>query len=61
MRLRFLSLGGNQTDIIGSYQGQFLFLDRYGVFTAPSLTAARYPALIRTGDGRLAIPGSVAQ
>ncbi len=61
MRMRFLSLGGNQTDIIGSYQGNFLFLDRYGVFTAPSLTAARYPALVRTGDGRLVIPGAVAR
>ena len=59
MRVRFLQLGGNQTDIIGSYQGNFLFLDRYGVFTSPSLTAARYPALVRTGDGRLAVPGSV--
>ena len=24
MRIRFLSLGGDQTDIIGSYQGNFL-------------------------------------
>jgi len=59
MRIRFLSLGGGQTDIIGAYQGNFLFLNPYGVFTAPSLTAARYPALVRTGDGRLAVPGSV--
>ena len=61
MRMRFLQLGGNQTDIIGSYQGNFLFLDRYGVFTSPTLTGARYPALVRTGDGRLAVPGSIAQ
>ena len=61
MRIHFLSLGGNQLDIIGAYQGNFLFLNQFGVFTAPSLTAARYPALVRTGDGRLAIPGAVQQ
>ncbi len=59
MRIRFLRLGGNQLDVIGAYQGNFLFLNQYGVFTAQTLTSARYPALVRTGDGRLAIPGSV--
>jgi len=61
MRLNFLKLGSHETDIIGAYQGNFLFLDRYGVFTSQTLTGARYPALVRTGDGRLAIPGSVVQ
>src|ERR1700761_2281985 len=31
MRERFLALGGNQTDIVGAYQGNFLFLGRTGV------------------------------
>ena len=61
MRIHFLQMGGNQVAIVGSYQGNFLFLDQYGVFTAPSLTAARYPALVRTGDGRLVVPGAVQQ
>jgi hypothetical protein len=61
MRIRFLSLGGTATDIVGAYQGNFLFLDRYGVFTSQTLTSARYPALVRTGDGRLVIPGAVQQ
>ena len=61
MRERFLGLGGNQEDIIGAYQGNFLFLNRTGVFTATSLTGARWPALVRTSDGRLAIPSAVAQ
>ena|SRR5579872_3609730 len=61
MRIRFLSLGGSQTDIVGAYQGNFLFLDRYGVSTGQSLTSARYPALVRTGDGRLVVPGAVEQ
>ncbi len=61
MRERFLGLGGSQEDIIGAYQGNFLFLNRTGVFTATSLTGARWPALVRTSDGRLAIPSAVAQ
>ena len=61
VRERFLGLGGSQEDIVGAYQGNFLFLGRAGVFTATSLTSARYPALVRTTDGRLAIPSAVAQ
>jgi hypothetical protein len=59
MRIRFLGLGSNQTDIVGAYQGNFLFLNQFGVFTSQTITGARYPALVRTGDGRLAVPGSV--
>jgi hypothetical protein len=61
MRERFLGLGSSQEDIVGAYQGNFLFLGRTGVFTSTSLTSARYPALVRTTDGRLAIPSAVAQ
>ena len=59
MRIRFLGLGSNQTDIVGAYQGNFLFLNQFGVFTSQTITGARYPALVRTGDGRLAVPGAV--
>lgn len=61
MRERFLALGSDQQDIIGAYQGNFLFLGRTGVFTSTSLDGARWPALVRTDDGRLAIPSAVAQ
>jgi hypothetical protein len=61
MRERFMNLGGSQTDVIGAYQGSFLFLGRSGVFTATSLTGARWPALVRTQDGRLAPPSAVSQ
>jgi hypothetical protein len=61
MRIRFLRLGGSNQDLMGAYQGNFIFLQREGVFTAPSLEAHRYLALVRTGDGRLAIPGAIAQ
>ncbi len=61
MRERFLGLGGNQEDLVGAYQGSFLFLGRTGVFVSTSLEGARWPALVRTQDGRLAVPSSVPQ
>ena len=59
MRVKFLMLGGSQREITGAYQGNFIFLQREGIFTAPSLEEHRYLALVRTGDGRLAIPGAM--
>jgi hypothetical protein len=59
MRMKFLSMGGSQREIMGAYQGNFIFLQREGIFTAPSLEEHRYLALVRTGDGRLAIPGAM--
>jgi hypothetical protein len=61
MRERFLSLGGTTTDLVGAYQGQFLFLGTTGVFVGASLDGARWPALVRTQDGRLAPPSAVQQ
>jgi hypothetical protein len=59
MRLKFLRMGGTQQDIYGAYQANFLFLQREGVLTSTSLEGPRYVALVRTGDGRLAIPGAM--
>ena len=59
MRVKFLRLGGNQTDIYGAYQANFLFLVKEGVMTSTSLEGPRYVALVRTGDGQLAIPGAM--
>jgi hypothetical protein len=61
MRIKFLTLGGNQRDIYGAYQANFLFLEKEGVMTSTSLEGPRYVALVRTGDGRLAIPGAMPQ
>ena len=61
MRIRFLSLGGSQQEIYGAYQANFLFLQKEGVLTSTSLEGPRYVALVRTGDGRLAIPGAMPQ
>lgn len=59
MRLRFLSMGGSNNDIVGAYQGQFIFLDRAGVWFGKTLEGQRFFALARTGDGRLATPGTI--
>ena len=59
MRIKFLMMGGNQQEIYGAYQGNFLFLQKEGVLTSSTLNGGRYVALVRTGDGRLAIPGAM--
>ena len=61
MRIKFLRMGGTQQEIYGAYQANFLFLEREGVLTSTSLEGPRYVALVRTGDGRLAIPGAMPQ
>lgn len=59
VRLRFLGLGGSRREVMGAYQGQFIFIDRRGVSLSRTLDGARFFALARTGDGRLAIPGAI--
>ena len=59
MRLSFRALGVNQGVVVGSYQGQFLFLQREGVFTAQNYTGYRYPFLIRGPGGELVKAGGV--
>ena len=59
MRIKFLRMGGTQQDLYGAFQANFLFLQAEGVLTSTSLEGPRYLALVRTGDGRLAIPGAM--
>lgn len=59
MRLRFLSLGGNQRELMGAYQGNFIFVRLTGIYFSQTLDGHAYPALVRTGDGRLAVPGAM--
>lgn len=59
MRVRFLRMGGSNREIVGAYQGQFIFIEKRGVFFSKSLDGVRFFALARTGDGRLAIPGAI--
>ena len=59
VRLRFLRMGGSRREIVGSYQGQFIFIDRGGVWLSKTLDGGRFNAMARTGDGRLAMPGAI--
>jgi hypothetical protein len=61
VRIRFLSMGGTIDEVDGAYQGEFIFIDKHGVFVAQSLNATPFPALVRTSDGRLATPGAASQ
>lgn len=59
MRRNFLRLGGSVQEITGAFQGQFIFIERSGVYFGQTLEGGRFFALARTGDGRLAIPGVI--
>jgi len=61
LRLKFLRLGGTAQETMGAYQANFIFVQREGIFSSTSLQGPRYIALVRTGDGRLAIPGAMPQ
>ncbi len=61
VRQRFLNLGGTRTELVGAYQGSFLFLDSSGARRAKTLDGTRYFMMARTGDGRLAVPGTIEQ
>lgn len=61
MRLRFARMGLRQEYMTGTYQGTFIFIRPEGVFTARTYEGPQFPALVRTGDGRLAVPGVMPQ
>jgi hypothetical protein len=61
VRVRFLRLGGTNREVAGTYQGTWLFLQRDGVYTAQKADGVRYLLMVRTGDGRLAVPGAMPQ
>lgn len=60
MRRDFARLGQRSDEVIGGYQGQFVWLEREGIFFSQTLTGSRYPAMIRSGD-TLVVPGAVEQ
>ena len=61
--MRFMRLGSPRREIVGAYQGRFLFLDSGGasVSTTDKLNSGRFVALARTSDGRLMVPSYVPQ
>jgi opacity protein-like surface antigen len=61
MRQRFLGMGGSVHNIMGAYNGSYLFLDPGGVYESQSYGGTRFPFLIHTDDGRLVAPGQPQQ
>lgn len=59
MRLRFSRMGAYMREVTGTYQGTFIFVKPEGIFVSRTYEGAQYPALVRTGDGRLAVPGAM--
>jgi len=57
MRIRFVRMGSPQRNLTGSYQGSFIFLEREGIYLGQTYDGPRFMSLVRTGDGRLAVPG----
>lgn len=59
MRLRFVRMGSPSREMIGAYQGKFIFLQKEGIYLGDTYEGARFMSLVRTGDGRLAVPGAM--
>ena len=59
LREQFLRMGGSHEQITGAFQATYLFLDRVGVSASKTLDGVRFMALMRTGDGRLVVPGAM--
>jgi hypothetical protein len=61
MRINFRALGENEQQVIGAYQGQYLFDDDTGISTSQTLKGHPYSLMVRSGDGRLVVPGAMPQ
>ena len=59
-RVEYLSHGGNRSDFWGEYAGHYIYINNAGLYSSNSIDGMQYPLLVRTGDGRLARPGAVA-
>ena len=60
MRIRFVRLGqSNNQGMVGAYQGSFIFIEKEGIYLGQTYDGPRFMSLVRTGDGRLAVPGAI--
>jgi hypothetical protein len=59
-RQRFVRMGqSNSAGMVGAYQGSFIFLEKEGIYVGQTYEGPRFMSLVRTGDGRLAVPGAI--
>jgi len=61
MRIRFVRMGSANRTLTGSYQGSFIFVEKEGIYLGQTYNGARFMSLVRTGDGRLAVPGAIRE
>lgn len=61
MRIRFVRMGSPTRTLTGSYQGSFIFVEKDGIYLGQTYDGARFMSLVRTGDGRLAVPGAIRE
>jgi hypothetical protein len=61
MRIRFMRMGSPNRTLTGSYQGSFIFVEKEGIYLGQTYDGARFMSLVRTGDGRLAVPGAIRE
>jgi hypothetical protein len=61
MRIRFMRMGSPNRSMTGAYQGKFIFVEKEGIYLGDTYEGARFMSLVRTGDGRLAVPGAIRQ
>lgn len=61
LRIKFQRMGSDRRDLIGAYQGKFLFIDGSGVAVADGLKSGRFYAFTRAANGQLALPNIVNQ
>jgi len=60
VRMRFVRMGqSNSAGMVGSYQGSFIFIEKEGIYVGQTYEGPRFMSLVRTGDGRLAVPGAI--
>jgi hypothetical protein len=60
MRIRFVRMGqSNNRGMVGAYQGSFIFIEKEGIYLGQTYDGPRFMSLVRTGDGRLAVPGAI--
>ncbi|MFT4090371.1 MAG: hypothetical protein QM645_06540 [Asticcacaulis sp.] len=61
LRIDFLRMGSPRTNLVGTYQGTFLFVDSRGVRTGQTYEGPRFVLLVKAPDGRLVMPGTIVQ
>lgn len=58
LRIKFLSLGSPRKELVGAYNGTFLWSDARGVKIGQTFEGPRIPLLTKAPDGRLVVPGA---